>query len=116
MAKSWTGKEQKACALIYKVNGLDVAMKYTNRSRHSVIHKMKELGKFQLSKYDVTKNLKPIARKFYAEDVANMFELANSGIKSSIIGEYYNTTSESIRSTMSLARKNGLSMYPLRSR
>lgn len=115
MAKPWTGKEQKACALIYKVNGLAVAMEYTGRSRHSVINKMKEMGEFQLSKYDVTKNLKPIARKFYAEDVANMFELASDGIKSSIIGEYYDTSSESIRSTMSLARKHGLNMYPLRS-
>tara|TARA_R110000744_G_scaffold380326_3_gene500730 strand:- start:3795 stop:4142 length:348 start_codon:yes stop_codon:yes gene_type:complete len=110
--KPWTGVEQKTCSTIYTTEGLQAAMKYTGRSRHSVKHKMKELG--VSSTYDRSQTLKFIERKFYAEDIAVMFEMVADGVKSSIIGEYFNTTSISIRSTMCLARKNGIQMYPKR--
>lgn len=115
MAKAWTGKEQAECSSIYDSIGLSAAMNATGRSRYSVVNKMKELGKFKPSNYNTIKNLKPVKRKFYAEDVASMFEMAGCGVKSSIIAEYFNTTSISIRSTMSIARKKGFEAYPLRS-
>jgi len=110
--KSWAGVEQRVCATIYKNEGLQAAMKYTGRSRHSVKHKMKELG--VPSSYDRSQNLKSIIRRFYTEDVAMMFEFAEYGLKPKLIAEYFDTTSSSIRSTMCLARKNGMQMYPSR--
>ena len=114
MATAWTGREEKDCTLIYSDSGLQAAMDSTGRTKYSVLNKMRELGKFKPSGYDVSRNLKSIVRKFYAEDVARMFEFSDSGIKSSVIAEYFNSTSDSIRSTMKLARKNGMNTYPMR--
>ena len=113
MAKAWTLKEVKACSLIYSSRGIQAAMKSTGRTRHSVLNKMKEMNNTTTWK-PMTSNLKAITRKFYAEDIAKMFEFSSSGLKSSLIAEYFNTTISSIRSTMCLARKNGFDAYPIR--
>ena len=113
MAKAWTPKEVKDCSLIYSDSGIQAAMKSTGRSRHSVLNKMKEINNTSTWK-PMTRNLKSITRKLYAEDVAKMFEFSSSGLKASLIAEYFNTTANSIRSTMCLARKNGFDAYPLR--
>lgn len=115
MAKAWTSKEVKACSLIYSSSGIQAAMKSTGRTRPSVLNKMTEINNTSAWK-PMTSNLKAITRKFYAEDIAKMFEFSSSGLKASLIAEYFNTTISSIKSTMCLARKNGFDAYPMRNK
>ncbi len=114
MSKPGTTREQKECIPIYTNDGIQSAMAHTGRSRHSIKHKMKELN--VKSTYNKTKNLKPIARKIYAEDVSEMFEMTVSGVKKNVIAEYFDTTSVNIRSVMCLARKHGFDAYPPRNK
>ena len=115
MAKPWTSKEQKLCSELYSAGGLPLAMESIDRSNTSIITRMSKLN--VKSPISSVENLDPLINgRWYAEDVAKIFELASAGIKHSIIAEYFNTAKRNIEKILYNARKNGFDAYPLRSK
>ena len=110
MAKAWTNPEIKLCSAAYAKGGLEQAKLAVDRSMASIITTMSYAG----IKAPVNAGRK--IQKYYAEDIALMFEMANCGLKHSVIGEYFNTTRAAIKFTIHNARKNGLDAYPMRNK
>ena len=113
MAKAWTGQEIKACSLIYSTQGVKPAMAHTGRSKPSVIEAMRSAG---VKCFNSAGAIRPQPRKWWAEDIATMFELIECGLKYSIIAEYFNSTTGSITAAIHYAKKNGFDAYPLRNK
>lgn len=113
MNKSWTGPELKAVSIAYSTIGMNAAIKAScGRSGDVIKRKMCDI-----SNKCATSNasfLKAVERKWYAEDIAIMFELQANGTKASLIAEYMNTTKSSIYSAMQSAARFGFEKYPLR--
>jgi hypothetical protein len=110
MSKQWTTREQKDCAAAYSTQGLDAAISITGRGSASIINKMYTLG------CKSPKNRPPDTRKHYAENIAEMMEMESSGLKHSIIGEYFNLKRKRVGVILSEARQQGFDAYPLRNK
>jgi len=106
--KGWTSKEIKLCSAAYSEGGLEQAKLVVDRSMSSIITMMSYAGT------KAPTNTGKKIQKYYAEDIILMFEMANCGLKHSIIGEYFNTTRAAIKFTIHNARKNGFDAYPMR--
>jgi hypothetical protein len=114
MAIQWTGPMIKKCAHIYSKEGMKVCMKATGLTSSSIRHKMLEVGAVNPIKRGST--VIPRKRNMYAEDVALIFELKESGLNSKVIAEYFDTTSVNIRTIIKRAVKSGFDAYPLRNK
>lgn len=113
MAKAWTVKMKNECAIIYSEKGSDDAVEYTGKTLKAVRGMMDKMGvKCAHSKPRVNMNINP--RKWWAEDVAELFCMVSDGIEYSICSEYFNTTRKAIQGVMHNARKNGFDAYPMR--
>lgn len=113
MSIQWTGPMIKKCIDIYTSQGSKAAAIAMGTTVDGVCLKMREVGIKSI--YNPSDSLKPRARMFFAEDVAAMFEFYESGVKSKIISEYFDSTASIIRGVISRAKKHGLSAYPMRS-
>lgn len=114
MAKAWTVKEERECSTIYALEGAEVAAYKLGRSKASIYRRMQKLG--VKSGYDRADNLLATTRVWFAEELAQMFEFMQSGLTSFLIAEFFDTTAASIRSAISLAKRNGLDAYPMRNK
>jgi len=110
MAKSWTMKEQKLCCAAYSEGGIRQARLAVNRSDSAITTMIRDSGASSQVNTGQQK------RAYYAEDIVQIFEMVASGIKHSIIAEYYNTTRVAIKFTIYNARKNGFDAYPVRNK
>lgn len=85
-------------------------MDYTGRTRPAVVSMMVKLGvKCLESSFQ-----KPAKRVWFAEDVADIFESIQAGVKYRIIAEQYNTKYTIINKVVYTARQKGFSAYPKR--
>jgi hypothetical protein len=110
MRKQWTTREQKDCAFAYSTQGLDAAIAATGRNKFSIITKMSRLNCRSPS------NSGRKIQKYFAEDVAFIFEMISCGLTQSLIAEYYNTTRSAIKALVFRANKHGFDAYPLRNK
>ena len=108
--KAWTGKEQHTLIRLSERFDITALAFILNRSYDSVRLKFQELG--ITSKF----NHKGMGKKrqFYAEDVANMFELRQMGFSLAEIAKCFNSNACTISITMSKARGQGISRFPYR--
>ncbi|MEH6451225.1 MAG: hypothetical protein V7765_21350 [Oleispira sp.] len=113
MGAPWTGKMQNECARLYSMEGSSAAVAYTGKTLKAVRGMMDKMGvKCAHTKPRVNLNLNP--RKWWAEDVAELFCMVSDGVTYSICSEYFNTTKKAIESVMHNARTNGFAAYPMR--
>ena len=91
---------------------MKAAIKATGRSEYAIKHRMKELSVKCAG--DKSRSLVPKKRCWFAEDVADIFEMINCGLKYSIIAEAYNSSASVIGNIVSRARKHGFDAYPMR--
>lgn len=114
MGSQWTGKMQSECARIYSTDGSDAAVAYTGKTLKAVRGMMEKMGvKCARTKRSVSLlNLKP--RKWWAEDVAELFCMVDDDVSYSLCAEYFNTTKKAIENVVSNAKQHGFDKYPRR--
>ena len=112
MAKAWTVKEVKRCADCYKYGGMPLARTIVCRSDNAIEVKMRKIG------VTVNKERKYCGkpRKWFAETIAEIFEMIASGLPPSTVAEYFNSTTNSIEAVIHCAKKNGFDAYPMRNK
>ena len=105
MTIQWTGPLEKRCIEAYTSLGIREAMRVSGATISGVRNKMKSFG--------ISSTFKK-QNKFWAADIAAMFEMKANGLNSNLIAEYFNSSGGTIRKVMSLAAKNGFAAYPMR--
>ena len=113
MATAWTGPELKAVSIAYSTIGMSAAIKASRGRSSDVIKRMMCDASIKCATSS-SSFLKAVERRWYAEDIATMFELQANGTKASLIAEYMNTTISAIYSAMQSAGKNGFDKFPMR--
>jgi hypothetical protein len=108
--KAWSTKEQQTLTRLSERFDIAALAFILNRSYDSVRLKFQELG--ITSKFNHKGKGKQ--RQFYAEDVANMFELRCMGFDLADIAKCFNSNARTISIIMSKARGNGISRFPYR--
>ena len=114
MASQWTGSMIKQCAAAYSTDGIKAAMALTGKTASAIRTRMCLIG--VPSNTATSENLIITERKWYAEDVANLMEMIESGVKHSIAAEYYDVKIRQIQKVLYLARKHGFAAYPMRNK
>lgn len=111
MTRPWTMPELKRLATLYQKFKIEGCAMILDRTYDSVRIKAIEMK--------LKSPFNPLGRgalrQYYAEDLANMFELKAGGFSNSEIAKCFNTDPRAITLTMSKARKHGFDRYPKRS-
>lgn len=106
--KFWTKKEHDKLAHLYARFDTKGCAMILGRSYASVKDKIKHL------KLSSPRSTGGNTRVFYAQDVANVFELVTMGFSHSDIAKCFNVPARTIQVTISRAKREGLSAYPKR--
>lgn len=106
--KMWSRDEVKELAAMYSVLSPSDCAKKLDRTVRSVIGKAFEQG------LSSPFNRVGEKRRFYAEDVAKMFELKSAGMNRNDIGQIFNASGGIISTTISKAKKQGFDRFPKR--
>lgn len=114
MAIEWTKRLENQCSDLWRTGRSTEAVELVGGTKTAVYKRMTEMK--VKSSFNPINNLKPRIRKFFANDVALMFELSASDLKSSLIGEYFNCSASTIRKAISNAKQHGFEKYPLRNK
>lgn len=104
----WTNKEVEKLLRLskgFKEKDLAIVM---GKTHPSIKAKLKEIG--VKSKWTKTGN----RRKFYAEDIANIFELKDQGFSEKEISKCFNVIPKTINVVYNLAKRQGLEAFPKR--
>ena len=104
---NWTGPMIKKATKLYIKGGSTLVLREMGIKRPLVIDKMFNLG--------VKTEYKKVQRRFYAEDIAAMFEFRSLGLSFEDIAVGFKSTANSIKTMLVDARKNGFDAYPMRS-
>lgn len=112
MAIEWTKRLENHCSDLWRAGRSNEAVELVCGTKTAVYKRMTELK--VKSSFNPINNLKPRIRKFFANDVALMIELSMSGLKSSLIGEYFDCSASTVRHAISNAKQHGFDAYPLR--
>ena len=112
MAKAWTNKEVSRCADCYEYGGMPLARTIINRSDNAIEVKMRKVG----VSVNERRRYCGKTRQWFAEAIAEIFEMIASGISTSTIAELFNSTVNSIESVIHCAKKNGFAAYPMRNK
>lgn len=106
--KMWSRGEVIELTSMYSVLSPSDCAKRLGRTVRSVINKALEQG------LSSPFNRAGRKRRFYAEDVAKMFELKNTGLDNHEIGLFFNVSRGIISTTISKAKKQGFDRFPKR--
>ena len=109
MAKQWTNKELDRCAKAYEEGGINLARTVIDRSDDAIYHQMSENRIYVFE----ANERKGRTRRWFAEDIADIFELSQNKTRKEI-ADMYKTTVSNICLLINNAMKNGFNEYPLR--
>lgn len=108
MKKSWTGKEQSRFVKLYQKFDPNGCALILNRTVFSIVAKASELNLTSPRTFSGEK------RCYFAEDIANMFQLRECGLSNSEIALSYKSTAKVISCLISKAKSGGMTTYPKR--
>lgn len=108
MSRAWTGPEGETLRRIYQKFDVPGCALILDRSHISVQDKVTEL---KLKSPRVTFGN---SRIFYAEDIANIFELMAGGFNPRQISKCFRVPSRTIQTVVARAKREGFDAYPRR--
>lgn len=108
MAIQWTNKLESQCSDLWRAGRSAEAVELSGASYCSLINKMSSLGVVNPT------NTGQVKQKHYAEDISLMMEMESSGLKHSIIAEYFDLTRTNIKYILCKAKQHGFDRYPRR--
>lgn len=104
----WTKREEQELTRLHQKFDTPSCMLIMGRTESSIKCKVNELGLVS-PRPSVGKQ-----RIYYAEDVANMMQLKESGLSNSEIALSYKSAAKTICDVMTKAKRLGFQAYPLR--